>query len=184
MDVVVADIPAKFGMLLSRLWVAKLKGTLQMDMSYATIPVFREMIRLYRETRLAYMVSCQEHPHNHPIYVVDTDLRSSIFFNDVCCETSEEDVKVALQPVDEKCRTTEHEIEDIGMWEMYFDGSSNKEGAEVGVWVRSPDKVTYLHSFKLMFKCTNNVAEYEALMLGLNVLKEKGATKICVHEDS
>jgi hypothetical protein len=40
MDVVVADIPPKFGMLLSRSWAAKLKGTLQMDMSYATIPVF------------------------------------------------------------------------------------------------------------------------------------------------
>lgn len=79
MDVVVVDIPAKFGMLLSRSWAAKLKGTLQMDMSYATIPVFREMIRLYRETKLADMVSCKEHPNNHPIYVVDTDLVSSIF---------------------------------------------------------------------------------------------------------
>jgi hypothetical protein len=39
MDVVVTDIPPKFNMLLSRYWAAKLKGTLQMDMSYATIPV-------------------------------------------------------------------------------------------------------------------------------------------------
>ena len=40
MDVVVADIHLKFGMLLSRSWVAKLKYSLQMDMSYTTIPVF------------------------------------------------------------------------------------------------------------------------------------------------
>ena len=40
MDVVVADIPPKFVMLFSRSWVAKLKGTFQMDMSYATIPIF------------------------------------------------------------------------------------------------------------------------------------------------
>jgi hypothetical protein len=40
MDVVVADIPPKFGMLLSRSWDDKLKGALQMDMSYATMPVF------------------------------------------------------------------------------------------------------------------------------------------------
>ena len=40
MDVVVADIPPKFGMLLSRSWATKLKGALQMDMSYATILVF------------------------------------------------------------------------------------------------------------------------------------------------
>ena len=35
----VADVPVKFGMLLSQSWAAKLKGTLQMDMSYATILV-------------------------------------------------------------------------------------------------------------------------------------------------
>lgn len=40
MDVIVVDIPVKFGMLLSRSWSAKSKGTLQMDMSYTTIPVF------------------------------------------------------------------------------------------------------------------------------------------------
>jgi hypothetical protein len=40
MDVIVADIPVKFGMLLSRSCKTKLKGTIQMDMSYATIPVF------------------------------------------------------------------------------------------------------------------------------------------------
>ena len=42
MDVVVADVPSKFGMLLSRWWETKLKGILQMNLSYATIPVFGE----------------------------------------------------------------------------------------------------------------------------------------------
>ena len=32
MDVVMVDVPPKFGMLLSRSWEAKLKGTLQMDL--------------------------------------------------------------------------------------------------------------------------------------------------------
>jgi hypothetical protein len=40
MDVVVADIPPKYGMLLSQSWGAKLRGNLQLDMSYATVPVF------------------------------------------------------------------------------------------------------------------------------------------------
>ena len=57
MDVVVADVPPKFGMLLSRSWAAKLQGTLQMDLSYTTIPVFGTLRRLYRENRLAYMIS-------------------------------------------------------------------------------------------------------------------------------
>ena len=40
MDVVVADVPPKYGMLLSRSWGAKLQGTMHMDGSYAIIPVF------------------------------------------------------------------------------------------------------------------------------------------------
>lgn len=49
-DIVVADIPPKYGMFLSRYWGEKLQGTLQMDMTYATIPVFGEPRRLYKET--------------------------------------------------------------------------------------------------------------------------------------
>jgi hypothetical protein len=64
MDIVVAEIPPKYGMLLSRSWGANLKGTLQLDMSYATIPVFGQQRRLYRETLMKYMVNSQEEPHN------------------------------------------------------------------------------------------------------------------------
>jgi hypothetical protein len=40
MDIVVDDVPPNFGMLLSRSWIKRLGLTLQMDLSYATIPVF------------------------------------------------------------------------------------------------------------------------------------------------
>ena len=83
MDVVVADVPPKFGMLLSRSWATKLQGTLQMDLSYVTIPVFGTLRRLYRENRLAYMISNGENPENHPIYSIDIDMGSSILFNEV-----------------------------------------------------------------------------------------------------
>ena len=38
MNVLVLDIPDTWGMLLSREWAAKLGGSIQMDVSYATIP--------------------------------------------------------------------------------------------------------------------------------------------------
>ena len=57
MDVVVADIPPKFGILLSRSRTSKLKGSLQLDMSYATIPVRNENKRLYSEKILPYVMS-------------------------------------------------------------------------------------------------------------------------------
>ena len=86
MDVVVADVPGKFGMLLSRSWAAKLKGTLQMDMSYLTIMVFNEKRRLYRKNRMAYMTSSRDNHENHPIYFVDIDLGSSILYTDLSFE--------------------------------------------------------------------------------------------------
>ena len=57
MDIVVADIPPKYGMLLSRSWGAKIQGPLQLDMSHATISVFGQPKKLYRETLMKYMVS-------------------------------------------------------------------------------------------------------------------------------
>ena len=70
MDIVVADIPPKYGMLLSRSWGAKLQGSLQMDMSYATIPVFNQTRRLYRESHMKYMVRNIDRPNNSPIYSI------------------------------------------------------------------------------------------------------------------
>jgi hypothetical protein len=50
MDIVVEDVPPKFGMLLSRSWIKRLGGTLQMDLTYATILVFGgKHRRLYKE---------------------------------------------------------------------------------------------------------------------------------------
>ena len=50
-----------------------------MDLTYATIPVFGgEHWRLYREAQLAYIVSDEADPTNHPIFALDIDLGSSL----------------------------------------------------------------------------------------------------------
>jgi len=51
MDIVLADAPPKFGMLLFRYWIKLLGGNFHMDISYATIPMFGgEHRSLYKET--------------------------------------------------------------------------------------------------------------------------------------
>jgi len=95
MDVVMADILPKFGMLLSRSWVAKLKGTLQMDMSYATIPIFSQAKHFYKEVLLKYMVSIKKQPNKHPMYSIDIEVGSSIFYNDLSFE-EEEPIVIAM----------------------------------------------------------------------------------------
>lgn len=82
MDVVVADILPWFGMFLSRSWGAKLKGTLQLDFSYATILVFGQLRKLYRGKKMKYMITSKEKPLNHPINVVHTDLESFVLYSD------------------------------------------------------------------------------------------------------
>jgi hypothetical protein len=50
MDVVVIDVLDAWGMLLSRDWGANLGGSIQMDLSYATIPTCdNTLVRLNRE---------------------------------------------------------------------------------------------------------------------------------------
>jgi ribonuclease HI len=70
------------------------------------------------------------------------------------------------------------------MWNMNFDGSSSKEGARAGVWIIPPRTCSQLFSYKFSCEWTNNIAEYEALILGLNTLKELGAKRTVVHGDS
>ena len=67
---------------------------------------------------------------------------------------------------------------------MYFDGPVSKLGAGAGAYIVSPIKDTKTHSYKLIFECSNNVANYEALFLGLRALKDLGAKRVKIFGDS
>jgi hypothetical protein len=128
------------------------------------------------------MVSSKTKPNTHPIYSVDTEVGSSIFYNDLFFE--EEDPKtVKLLVKDEE----DHQIgkipyqqknEDEEMWNMNFDGATSKEGYGGGVWIIPPKTGSKICCYKFSFDCTNNMVEYEALILGLNTLKELGEKRI------
>jgi hypothetical protein len=79
MDILVADVPPKFVILLSRSWIKIIGVNFHMDLSYATIPMFGgEHRRIYREAQLSYIIRDEENPNNHPIFVVDTDLGTNM----------------------------------------------------------------------------------------------------------
>ncbi|PKI45883.1 hypothetical protein CRG98_033682 [Punica granatum] len=50
---------------------------------------------------------------------------------------------------------------------MYFDGAVNSTGSGIGAVLISPDGRYYPIAAKVDFPCTNNVAEYEVCILGL-----------------
>jgi hypothetical protein len=59
-------------------------------------------------------------------------------------------------------------------WTMYFDGSVIKEGAGVGIVFISPLGVRMEYMVRLHFPASNNTAEYEALINGLQIAVELG----------
>src|SRR4030067_3157563 len=67
---------------------------------------------------------------------------------------------------------------------MYFEGAVNVYGSGAGAVIISPGKKQYPVSVKLHFECTNNTAEYEACILGLEAALELKIKKLDVYGDS
>ncbi|GKV05136.1 hypothetical protein SLEP1_g17178 [Rubroshorea leprosula] len=67
---------------------------------------------------------------------------------------------------------------------LNFDGSSTETMSGVGVVVISPSRLKTQMSFQLDFDCTNNQAEYEALIIGLEMLVELRVSMVEVIRDS
>ncbi|XP_015938706.1 uncharacterized protein LOC107464291 [Arachis duranensis] len=69
-------------------------------------------------------------------------------------------------------------------WELYVDGSSNKVGSGAGIILVGEGGMQIEVSLKFKFPASNNQAEYEALIAGLKLAKEVGATKVMIFSDS
>jgi ribonuclease HI len=62
----------------------------------------------------------------------------------------------------------------IHPWKLFFDGSACGEGQGVGVVFILPRGAVSKQSVHLQYFCTNNQAEYEAILLGLQILSSMG----------
>ena len=69
-------------------------------------------------------------------------------------------------------------------WILKFDGSSTENLVGARIVIISPRGVKTTLSFNLAFECTNNQTEYEALVIGLEILLELRAKDVWVIEDS
>ncbi|KAI5332367.1 hypothetical protein L3X38_022496 [Prunus dulcis] len=69
-------------------------------------------------------------------------------------------------------------------WKLYFDGSKTDKASGAGVVLEEPLGIRHCYSFQLDFQCTNNRAEYEALIIGLEMLVELGVQSVEILGDS
>ncbi|XP_052485139.1 uncharacterized protein LOC128040431 [Gossypium raimondii] len=70
------------------------------------------------------------------------------------------------------------------IWKLNFDGASNAVGNGIGVVLVSPNGDHYPFTCKLDFDYTNNMAEYEAWIMGIRVAIEREIKVLEVYEDS
>ncbi|XP_059071335.1 uncharacterized protein LOC131865675 [Cryptomeria japonica] len=69
-------------------------------------------------------------------------------------------------------------------WILYIDGSFTQHGSGADILFVTPEGHTFPRSYILIFPCTNNVAEYEALVTGIKVVVEWKITELKVYGDS
>ena len=69
-------------------------------------------------------------------------------------------------------------------WTLSVDGLSNVNRAGVGLVLTLPEGDLIQQAIRCGFKATNNEAEYEALIAGLNLAKYMRITKLDIHSDS
>jgi ribonuclease HI len=75
-------------------------------------------------------------------------------------------------------------IKDAEAWTVFCDGSWGTFGVGAAAVLVVPSKVRTCYASRLDFSCTNNIAEYEALLLGLRKLKAMGIRRAVLKTDS
>ena len=65
-------------------------------------------------------------------------------------------------------------IQGLQPWELYVDGAVNQRGSGMGLVLVSPEKITIEKSFRPNFSATNNEAEYEVLLKGMQMVQKLG----------
>jgi hypothetical protein len=69
-------------------------------------------------------------------------------------------------------------------WTVFVDGSSNSKGSGAGIIVEDNKGIIVEISLTLSFPVTNNIAEYEAFLVGRRTAQDMGARRVKIFTDS
>ncbi|XP_017973550.1 PREDICTED: uncharacterized protein LOC108661412 [Theobroma cacao] len=122
------------------------------------------------------------------VYVSQKSIKGSAIANFLANRANEDYESVSFDFSDEDLMVVLHIEKDspneLNPWKMYFDGASNALGHKIGAVLISPNEKYYPATVRLNFNCTNNIAEYEALVMGLQAAIEMKVSAIEVYGDS
>ena len=102
-------------------------------------------------------------------YVTRKSIKGSTIADHLAANPIEEHQPLNFSFPDEDLCALEAEDEEVlgDKWKMYFDGAVNMHGNGVGAVLIAPNNRQFPIALKLNFDCTNNMAEYEACICGL-----------------
>lgn len=69
-------------------------------------------------------------------------------------------------------------------WTLYVDGASSREGSGAGLLLLSPGAEELTYTLRFDFPASNNEAEYEALITGIELAQRCGTSSLRVFSDS
>ena len=139
-----------------------------MDQTYAMIPVSEDAhVKLYREKERKYHVEDPYELDNEYICETDNLGNHAIYAN-------------YLIPI--RVKANDEEFDQL--WRMSFDGAYSKAGKGAAIVITSPSNKKFNFANRLEFDASNNVAEYEALLLGLEIAKDMAIHVLSIKGDS
>ena len=73
---------------------------------------------------------------------------------------------------------------DLPIWRLSVDGAANAQGSGAGLILTSPNGIDMEYALRFGFQASNNKAEYEAVIVGLNLTRSMEADQLEVSSDS
>jgi ribonuclease HI len=154
---------SNYSIILGRYWKALTGGYLSLDGTHLSIPRNGKNIIVLREGIISPYIEDVPQPN---VNYLKEDLGVYSIFDD--------EGDNILDPIDF----------DDDMWHMHFDGSCSNEGNGADIILYSPIGKIHNFSYRLEFACTNNDAEFEALLLRIENAYNIGCDHLTVFGDS
>jgi ribonuclease HI len=192
-DIIVVDIPEVYGLFLRRDWSEQLHDYFATDWSHLWLPENGKpnRIKVNHERYLKFTVTDLNDPNEPFTPSADSPEIQGMdtFFGNFMAETStitnpeqQSEILTYTQPT--TSAQWSHATDNNQIWSLYFDGSKSKEGAGAGYVIIDPAGNKTLIACRLEFECTNNTAEYEALLQGLRKALDMNVQNLTVFGDS
>ena len=106
------------------------------------------------------------------IYKTKTAIQGQVLADFIMEFTSIESAKIAQT------------MPDLPIWKLSVDGAANSQGSRAGLILTSPKGIDIEYALRFGFQASNNEAEYEAVIAGLNLAHSMEVDQLEVCSDS